>query len=56
MRLTLDDKTVTMNLPANHKTDNARLDRFRLVTISSGGSHVRVYLGDLKYTASKIKP
>jgi hypothetical protein len=50
IRLTLGDQSVTLNLQNGDKATNAQFDRFGLFTNHIGGSFVKVYLDDLKYT------
>jgi hypothetical protein len=49
---TLDDKSATFPLKPDDKAKGARLDRFGFFTTHRGGSFVRIYFDDLKYTAA----
>jgi hypothetical protein len=51
IRATLDDKTVTFDLPAGRKAAGAKLDRFGILSLRVGGSRVKLWLDDLEYTA-----
>lgn len=53
---TLGDDSVTLNLNDGDKAKGATLDRFGLFTTHRGGSFVRIYFDDLKYTASRNAP
>lgn len=48
---TLGDQSVTLALKAGDKAKGAIFDRFGLFTGHRGGSYVRIYFDDLKYTA-----
>ncbi len=48
---TLGDESTTLNLNDHDKEKGALLDRFGLFTTHRGGSFVRIYFDDLKYTA-----
>jgi hypothetical protein len=50
---TLGDESVTLALKAGDKARGASLDRFGLFTGHRGGSFVRIYFDDLKYTAAR---
>jgi hypothetical protein len=50
IRLTLGDESVTLNLKDSDQARNGHFDRFGLFTNHIGGSFVKVYLDDLKYT------
>lgn len=52
IEVTLGNESVTLPLKAGDKAKGARLDRFGLFTGHLGGSFVRVYFDDLKYTAA----
>jgi hypothetical protein len=49
---TLGGESVTLNLKPGDKAKGATLDRFGLFTTNRGGSFVKTYFDDLKYTAS----
>ena len=51
IHVTIDGATTKLLLPDNHKTEGAEFDRFGLATLRPGGSHVKIYLDDLQYTA-----
>lgn len=51
IRLTLGDESVTLNLKDGDKSKNASFDRFGLFTNHIGGSFVKLYLDDVKYTS-----
>ena len=53
LRVTLDKETVTLDLPAGHRKQGAQFDRFGICTVRNGGSHLKVYFDDLKYTAGR---
>jgi hypothetical protein len=53
MRVTLDRESVTLSLPAGHKAQGARYDRFGVCIARAGGQRLRVYFDDLKYTVSR---
>ena len=50
---TLGDESVTLPLKRGDKAKGAKLDRFGLFTTHRGGSYVRIYFDDLKYTAAR---
>lgn len=50
---TLGTESVTLLLKEGDKAKGASLDRFGLFTGHRGGSFVRIFLDDLKYTAAK---
>jgi hypothetical protein len=50
---TLGEESVTLALKAGDKARGASLDRFGLFTGHRGGSFVRIYVDDLKYTAAR---
>ena len=54
--ITLDKETVTLPLKKGIKTQGASFDRFGLFTSNIGGQIVRIYLDDLKYTATRPAP
>jgi len=54
--ITLDDKALSMDLTAGHRTRGARFDRFGLFNHQSGGHFVEIYLDDLTYTAEPGGP
>jgi hypothetical protein len=56
IRVTLGEESVTLPLKPGHKAEGGRFDRFGMLTSNIGGSLVRVYLDDLKYTAAAEKP
>jgi hypothetical protein len=51
--VTLGDATVTLPLKPGDKEKGATLNRFGLFTTHRGGSYVKIYFDDLKYTAAK---
>lgn len=53
MRVTLDDETVSLDIAARHRREGAAMDRFGMVSMSPGGSMVKIYFDDLSYTAGK---
>ena len=50
---TLGEESVTLELKPGDKAKGATLDRFGLFTTHRGGSYVKIYFDDLKYTASR---
>jgi hypothetical protein len=50
---TLGDESVTLALKNGDKEKGASFDRFGLFTGNRGGSFVRIYFDDLKYTAAR---
>ena len=56
VRVTLDKESVTLALKGKHREEGARFDRFGLLTARAGGSHVKVYFDDLRYTAGRKRP
>jgi hypothetical protein len=50
---TLGKETVTLPLRDGDRAKGATMDRFGLFTGHRGGSYVRLYLDDLKYTAAR---
>jgi hypothetical protein len=50
---TLGTESVTLPLKGGDKAKGAVLDRFGLFTGHRGGSFVRIYFDDLKYTAAR---
>ncbi len=52
IRVTLGDESTTLPLRKGAKTQGATFDRFGLFNSSIGGQVVKIYLDDLKYTAS----
>ena len=53
LRVTLDEESFTLNLPAGHRAQGARFDRFGVCTVRAGGQRLKVYFDDLKYTAGR---
>ena len=53
---TLGGESVTLTLKDGDKAKGAVLDRFGLFTTHRGGSFVRAYFDDLKYTAARRVP
>jgi acetyl esterase/lipase len=53
IRVTLDKETYTLTLKKGVKAQGARFDRFGVFTSTIGGQVVKLFLDDLKYTASK---
>lgn len=51
--VTLDDKSVTLDLGPGHRATGARLDRFGLVTTWIDGNGQQVYFDDLTYTCEQ---
>ncbi len=47
---TLGDESVTLNLKPGDKAKGAAFDRFGLFTTHRGGSYVKIYFDDLRYT------
>ena len=56
MRVTLGTESVTLALKPDQKHQGASLDRFGLFNSTTGGQMVKIYLADLKYTASQPAP
>ena len=54
VHVTIDGATAKLLLPDMHKTEGAQFDRFGLATLRVGGSHVKIFLDDLQYTAKAI--
>jgi len=52
IQLTLGDQSITLDLKGGDKARGAQFDRFGLFTNHIGGSFVKVYLDDLRYTAA----
>jgi hypothetical protein len=52
VRVTLGDESVTLAMKPGQKAQVTRLDRFGLFTSTTGGQMVKIYLDDLKYTAT----
>jgi hypothetical protein len=52
VRVTLDNESVTLHLKKGVKAQGAHFDRFGLFTSTTGGQMVKIYLDDIKYTAS----
>jgi hypothetical protein len=50
---TLGQESVTLTLKGGDKAKGARFDRFGLFTTHRGGSYVKIYFDDLKYTSSR---
>jgi hypothetical protein len=53
IRVTLGAESVMLALKKGVKSQGARFDRFGLFTSTIGGQVVRIYLDDLKYTATR---
>jgi hypothetical protein len=51
IEVTLDGKSTRVELSAEHRAEGARFDRFGLLTSRTGGSQVKIYFDDLRYTA-----
>ncbi|HEY8506331.1 MAG TPA: hypothetical protein VIL46_17225 [Gemmataceae bacterium] len=51
IRVTLDEKSVSLNLEAAHRKTGARFDRFGIVTTWIDGNGQHIYFDDLRYTA-----
>lgn len=51
--VTLDDKSVGLDLTAGHRSTGARFDRFGLVTTWIDGNGQQLYFDDLTYTCSQ---
>ena len=51
LRVTLGKETAELPLPRGHRAEGAKLDRFGFCTSPPGGSQLKVYVDDLKYTA-----
>jgi hypothetical protein len=56
IRVKLGDESATLPLTKKLKAEGAKFDRFGLLTSPIGGQLVRIYLDDLKYTASRPAP
>ncbi len=56
IRVTLGKETATLALRKGVKAQGAHFDRFGLFTSPIGGQLVRIYLDDLKYTATRPSP
>jgi hypothetical protein len=54
--VTLDRESVTLPLKKGLKAQGASFDRFGVFTSNIGGQIVRLYLDDLKYTATRPAP
>jgi hypothetical protein len=53
IQVTLGNESMTFPLKAGRKEQGASFDRFGLFTSNIGGSLVRIYVDDLKYTAAR---
>jgi hypothetical protein len=51
----LGEESVTLDLKPGDKAKGATFDRFGLFTIHRGGSYVKIYFDDLKYSASSAE-
>jgi hypothetical protein len=51
--LTLDGKTVTLDLTAKQRAEGAHFDHFGVANLRAGGKFVVVYFDDLTYTARR---
>ncbi len=49
---TLGEQSVTLELKPGDKAKGAKLDRFGLFTTHRGGSYVKIYFDDIRYTAT----
>jgi hypothetical protein len=56
IRLTLGGESVVLNLPPVIKAKGASFDQFGMLVVPVGGHHVKIYLDDLKYTATPPRP
>jgi hypothetical protein len=56
LRVTLGQETATLALKKGVKAEGAYFDRFGLFNSTIGGQLVRIYLDDLKYTATRPTP
>ncbi|HEY7309509.1 MAG TPA: hypothetical protein VH643_09140 [Gemmataceae bacterium] len=56
LRVTLGKETATLALKKGVKAEGAHFDRFGLFNSNIGGQLVRIYLDDLKYTATHPTP
>ncbi len=56
LRVSLDKESVTLPLKKGLNAEEANFDRFGLFNSTAGGQLVRIYLDDLKYTASRPAP
>jgi hypothetical protein len=56
LRVTLGKESATLALKKGVKAESARFDRFGLFNSTIGGQLVRIYLDDLKYTATRPTP
>jgi hypothetical protein len=52
MRVTLGGESVTLDLKQGAKSKDAVFDRFGIFCIGTGGGQLKIYLDDLKYTAT----
>jgi len=53
--VTLGDESVTLLLKDGDKQKGARFDRFGLFTAHRGGSYLKIYFDDLRYTAGPLE-
>jgi hypothetical protein len=53
IKVTLGKETASLPLKKGQKAEGATLDRFGLFTSDIGGQQVKIYLDNLKYTASR---
>lgn len=53
MKVALGSDSVTLDLKRGDKSQNAWLDRFGIVSTRPGGSIVKIWFDDLKYTAAR---
>jgi hypothetical protein len=56
LRVTLGQETATLALKKGVKAEGVHFDRFGLFNSIVGGQLVRIYLDDLKYTATRPTP
>lgn len=56
LRVTLGQESATLALKKGVKAEGARFDRFGLFNSNIGGQLVRIYLDDLRYTATRPSP
>jgi hypothetical protein len=56
IRIGLGEESVTLVLKQGHKAEGSQFDRFGLLSTYPGGQIVKIYLDDLKYTATRPLP
>lgn len=55
MTVTLDEETFEYQLPDGFRKAGAKFDRFGVFTARAGGSHVKLYFDELRYTSARNK-